>query len=126
MPTASRGRPVRSSVEAVRPKAEDVAAGPAGPAAEAPRCQSCATGRLMRDAVKTALWSGERLIVVEDIPALVCPHCGERFYEDETAMRLDMMRGGGFAPDRAARQMTVPVFSFAAPGKAEDGDADAG
>ncbi len=92
-------------------------------AAEAPRCQSCATGRLTRDRVKTAIWSGDRLVVVEDVPALVCPHCGEQFYEDETAMRLDMLRGGGFSPDRAVRLMAVPVFSFGRP--AGGGGADA-
>lgn len=116
---------MRSPAEADRPIPAD-AAGAGGPAAEAPHCQSCATGRLARDRVRTALWSGDRLVVIEDVPALVCAHCGERFYEDETAMRLDMLRGGGFSPDRAVRQITVPVFSFGAPGRAGGGGADDG
>ena len=97
-----------------------------GAAADAPRCQSCATGRLARDRVKTALWSGDNLVVIEDVPALVCPHCGERFYEDETAMRLDMLRGGGFTPDRVVRQISVPVFSFGSSGRGGDGGTDVG
>jgi YgiT-type zinc finger domain-containing protein len=76
--------------------------------------------------VKTALWSGERLVVIEDVPALVCQHCGDQFYEDETVMRLDMMRGGGFTGADAARQMTVPVFSFAASGRVAGGGGDEG
>ncbi len=125
MPKASRGRPVRSSAETVRPLADETA-GPGGPAATAPTCQSCATGKLARDRVKTALWSGERLVVVEDVPALVCQHCGEQFYEDETVMRLDMMRGAGFTAAGATRQMTVPVFSFAASGGDRTGGGDGG
>lgn len=89
------------------------------PAAEAPRCESCGTGRLALDNVRTALWSGERLVVVEDVPALVCTHCGEQFYEDETAMRLDMLRGGGFPTGSAAREMVVPVFKFSTPRNSE-------
>lgn len=92
--------------------------------ADAPRCQSCATGRLARDRVNTALWSGDRLVVVEDVPALVCQSCGEQFYEDETAMRLDMMKGGGFPPEGAAREMVVSVFSFAMPRRPGGGGDD--
>ena len=62
--------------------------------------------------MRSAFWQGEGLVVVEGIPALVCQSCGEQFYEDETAMKLDLVRGGGFATARAARTLTVPVFDF--------------
>lgn len=108
---------MRSSAEADRRTA-------GASAADAPRCQSCATGRLARDRVNTALWSGDRLVVVEGVPALVCLSCGERFYEDETAMRLDMMKGGGFPPEAAAREVVVPVFTFAASPRRGGGGGD--
>ncbi len=114
---------MRSSAEADRRTAE-AAAGPGASAADAPRCQSCATGRLARDRVRTALWSGDRLVVVEDVPALVCQSCGEQFYEDETAMRLDMMKGGGFPTEGAAREMLVPVFAFGASRRPGGGGGD--
>lgn len=82
------------------------------PVAEPAACTSCAGGRLAAEKVKAAFWEGERLVVVDDIPALVCQDCGERYYEDETAMRLDFLRGTGFPPDKAARTMSVPVFHF--------------
>ncbi|SIT03331.1 YgiT-type zinc finger domain-containing protein [Roseivivax lentus] len=93
------------------------AAAPAGSAAVMPaRCTSCAGGTLSRDEVKTAFWEGETLVVVEGIPALVCARCGERYYEDEVAMKLDLMRGAGFPRDRAVRMQSVPVFAFGAGG----------
>ncbi|CAK9065815.1 Pyruvate dehydrogenase E1 component subunit beta, partial [Durusdinium trenchii] len=64
------------------------------------------------DRVKSALWDGDRLVVVEDIPALLCSACGEQFFEDRTALALDLMRGGGFPPGEAERQMTVEVFRY--------------
>jgi YgiT-type zinc finger domain-containing protein len=89
---------------------------------------ACANAVLARDEVKSAFWEGERLVVVEGIPALVCQSCGEQYYEDDTAMKLDLMRGSGFSVQNAVRSLTVPVFVFEAPGpdrNAEKDDAQA-
>ena len=67
--------------------------------------------------MQAAFWEDERLVVVEEIPALVCRGCGERFYDDATAMRLDMLRGTGFPRERAARSMTVEVFRLGGTGR---------
>ncbi|MGB4827251.1 MAG: type II toxin-antitoxin system MqsA family antitoxin [Paracoccaceae bacterium] len=91
----------------------------AASATEAPpeqaMCTACSRGVLARQEVKTAFWEGERLVIVDGIPALVCQGCGEQFYEDQTAMKLDLMRGSGFSTENAARMMSVPVFEFATP-----------
>ena len=81
---------------------------------ELSRCTNCSGGVLARRDVNTAFWQGTCLVVVEGIPALVCQTCGEQFYEDEIAMKLDLMRGAGFPADKAVRSMTVPVFDFGA------------
>ncbi len=86
-----------------------------------PACQICRKAGLEEMLVQSAFWEGERLVVVEDIPALVCRGCGERFYDDETAIRLDMLRGTGFPAGRAARQMNVEVFRLPEPGSSGDG-----
>ena len=84
-------------------------------------CIACSGGALAPEQVKAAFWEGERLVIVDGIPALVCQSCGERYYEDETAMKLDFMRGTGFPEDRAAQTMTVPVFQYDAPAEGEAG-----
>lgn len=94
---------------------EPVTAPASAPLAEPAACTSCAGGSLAAEKVKAAFWEGERLVVVDGIPALVCQSCGERYYEDETAMRLDFLRGTGFPPDKAVRTMSVPVFRYDAP-----------
>jgi len=99
------------------PKAQEPHAAPATEAApEQTGCTACSAGVLTRQDVKTALWEGQRLVVVEGIQALVCESCGEQYYEDETAMKLDLMRGTGFSAENAVRSMTVPVFAFETPG----------
>ncbi len=62
--------------------------------------------------VRSAFWEGERLVVIEDIPALVCPDCREQFYDEATTMVLDLLRGDGFPEAKASSVMSVPVFSF--------------
>jgi YgiT-type zinc finger domain-containing protein len=62
--------------------------------------------------VRSAFWHDDRLVVVEDIPALVCGACAEQFYDDTTVVGLDLLRGEGFPAEKARGELRVPVFSF--------------
>ncbi len=75
-------------------------------------CTGCGSGELRASRVRSAFWHDERLVVVEDIPALVCARCGTQLYDDNTAIVLDLLRGEGFPPDKARGELRVPVFSF--------------
>jgi YgiT-type zinc finger domain-containing protein len=80
---------------------------------EAPaRCENCGSSAIHAERVRTAFWAEDRLVVIEDVPALVCKACHERYFDDATVTVLDLMRGDGFPPERARREITVPVFSF--------------
>lgn len=76
------------------------------------RCPNCPT-TLVEMQVRTALWQRERLVVVEEIPALVCPACSEQFYDDDTSEALRRLNEEGFPEEAAARTVTVPIFSLA-------------
>lgn len=78
----------------------------------AARCENCGSTRIHPARVRTAFWDEDRLVVIEDIPALVCETCHERYFDDATVTVLDLMRGDGFPAERARREITVPVFSF--------------
>jgi hypothetical protein len=61
-------------------------------------------------------------VVVEDIPALVCGHCQEPFYDDRTVMVLDQLRSADPARRPPRRELRVPVYGFEAPpAAAEEG-----
>ncbi len=96
MPTTSSAPPRSSSAD------------PEPPAA----CASCGGAEVHASRVRSAFWHDERLVVVEDIPALVCAACGERFYDDATVIALDLLRGRGFPPERARAELRVGVFSL--------------
>ncbi len=76
--------------------------------AACPVCESADT-RLAR--VRSAFWHDDRLVVIEDVPALVCNTCGEQFYDDATVRLIDRMRANGFPPEDAVGELRVPVFS---------------
>lgn len=67
---------------------------------------------LSKDEVKTAIFQGERLAVIENVPALVCPSCREQFYDDDVSEALRRLGEEGFPDSQADRRMEVPVFSL--------------
>ena len=81
----------------------------AGPM-ECPRCMKLTYAGVVR----TNIWKGEvgeRLIIVEDIPAQLCEQCGEQYYDDLTSetLRALMEDLGSATPTRV---MEVPVYSL--------------
>jgi len=75
-------------------------------------CTSCGRSNIRAAYVRSAFWHDDRLVVVEDIPALVCDACGEQSYDDNTVVVLDLLRGDGFPAEQAREELQVPVFSF--------------
>lgn len=75
-------------------------------------CSQCGGTHLASHTVRSAFWDKDRLVVVEDIPAVVCLDCNERFYDDTTVVLLDLLRGDGYPPEKALREIAVPVFSL--------------
>jgi YgiT-type zinc finger domain-containing protein len=52
---------------------------------------------------------GDRLVVIEDVPARVCEQTGEQFFAPETAERIwQIVHGRG----RPARVMQADVYDF--------------
>jgi YgiT-type zinc finger domain-containing protein len=75
-------------------------------------CEQCGSADIHGESVRSAFWHGDRLVVVEDVPALVCRNCREQFFDDATVLLIDLLRGEGFPPDQARRELRVPVFSY--------------
>jgi YgiT-type zinc finger domain-containing protein len=74
-------------------------------------CRTC-NGRMAEKRVKQEFWIKGKLIVIEGIPAGVCPQCGEKnltadVRQSIAAILRDLKRL------RRAQTMTVPVIRFA-------------
>ena len=77
-------------------------------------CTTCGRAELRTERVRSAIWAGPDLLVVEDIPAMTCGACGEMFYDDATAAVLDRLRRKGIDRSKVKREMSVPVIGFPA------------
>ncbi len=73
-----------------------------------PRCDEP-----MRSAtVKTVIWQGDQLFVVEDIPAQVCGSCLEQYYDESVTDALRRLTEDKFPVAEAKREVLVPLFSL--------------
>lgn len=95
--------PVVTEIEELAPEAAERPAG---------GCAHCGGGPVRAIQVRSAFWHQDRLVVVDDIPALVCDACHEQSYDDSTVVVLDLLRGDGFPVEKARGEMRVPVFSL--------------
>ena len=62
--------------------------------------------------VRTTVWQGDRVAIVEDIPAHVCDSCMEQFYDEDVSEALRRLVEEGFPSEAASKNITVPVFSL--------------
>jgi YgiT-type zinc finger domain-containing protein len=74
--------------------------------------EQCGSTDMRQEQVRSAFWHQERLVVIEDIPALVCGSCREQYYDDLTVMLIDQLRGENFPAEQARSELRVPVFSI--------------
>jgi YgiT-type zinc finger domain-containing protein len=65
---------------------------------------------MTEQAVTYTLQLGDKLVVVEHVPARVCSQCGERLYSPETVERLQKTVWEKKTPSRV---METQVFDFA-------------
>ena len=54
---------------------------------------------------------GEHLLVIEDIPYLFCPHCGERYFTAATMREIERIK---MAKTDRIRREPIPIVSFGA------------
>ena len=72
------------------------------------RCQKLTHAAIVRSNV----WSGDNLIVVEDVPAQVCEACQEQYYDSLTEDALRTLIHDNLKSATPKRVMEVPVYSL--------------
>ena len=64
---------------------------------------------MVKKKVTVDLRIGDELFVVENVPATVCNHCGERVFTPEVTRKLQALAKQRKKPPRT---LTVPVFTL--------------
>jgi len=74
-------------------------------------CHVCG-GRMAERRVKQELWIRGKLIVIEGVPAGVCPQCGEKVVQADVGRAIAALVEDS-KQLRKARTIAVPVIKFA-------------
>lgn len=73
-------------------------------------CDMCGESGAKRRRVTRSYGSGANLLVIENVPVISCPHCGETYLSADTLHELDRLK----AHRRSlASKRSVPVLAFA-------------
>ena len=73
-----------------------------------PRCRETMLAKTMR----TAIWQGDRVAIVEDIPSHFCGACSEQYYDGQVSDALRRLSEEGFPAEQAQSEILVQVFSL--------------
>jgi len=74
-------------------------------------CHVCG-GRMAARRIKQEFWIKGKLMVIEGVPAGVCPQCGERVVKADVGRSIAEIVGNSKRL-RRTRTMSVPVVRFA-------------
>ena len=72
-------------------------------------CHICGSGQMKEELVNEIFLIDGKFILVENIPARLCTHCGEATFSRETTEKIRRMVYGESAP---VKSIQVDVFAF--------------
>jgi YgiT-type zinc finger domain-containing protein len=73
------------------------------------RCVICKTGETAAGKATVTLERGGAILVIKDVPAEVCPHCGEYYLDPAIAARVQTL-----GEDAIKHHAEVGILRFAA------------
>jgi YgiT-type zinc finger domain-containing protein len=75
------------------------------------KCFQCGNPTVKKFVVSENWW-GDTFTLVENVPAWVCEHCGEQYFDAKVVKELDKMKGKHL---QAKGVMQVPVYVYGQP-----------
>lgn len=75
------------------------------------RCDMCGADTVRVRQVTRSFGRGERLVVIENIPYVVCSRCGGRYFTASTMREIERLKTRKAA---GVRRRSVPILSFGA------------
>lgn len=73
-------------------------------------CDICAQNGAHIRRVSRSYGRGADLLIIENVPVVSCPHCGESYMTTETLHEIEFIK---FHRRDLARERSVPVAAFA-------------
>ena len=74
-------------------------------------CYLCG-GTLKREEVNITRYWGTKLVALENVPAMICRQCGERYFEAKVSEQIDQKIKKGLQEKNFVDKIVVPVLHF--------------
>jgi YgiT-type zinc finger domain-containing protein len=75
------------------------------------KCFYCGS-KLKKEKVDIARYWGKELIAINDVPALICQKCGERFFEAKISSKIDVKIQEVLNQKNSVQRINVPIVQF--------------
>lgn len=75
-------------------------------------CYFCLKGQVKKRKVNIARYWGKELIVLNNVPALVCKQCGEKYFEAKVSHKIDQKIQEVLKNKAKQENINVPVAYF--------------
>lgn len=75
------------------------------------KCYLCG-GKFKKVEVDIARYWGKDLIALNDVPALICQKCGERYFEAKVSAKIDDRIQGVLRRKTHVQTIDIPVVQF--------------
>lgn len=76
------------------------------------KCYFCKTGELKKKKVDIVRYWGKELIALNEVPALVCQQCGEKYFEAKVSKKIDERIQSVLKRKTFIEKIDVPVVQF--------------
>lgn len=76
------------------------------------KCYFCKTGELKKKKVDIIRYWGNELIALNEVPALVCQQCGEKYFDAKVSKKIDERIQGALKRKASIEKIDVPVVQF--------------
>lgn len=73
------------------------------------KCDVCGKSGVMEKKVTRSFGKGDNVVVIDDIPLFVCPHCGENYFSAETLQEVERIR---MHQDGLKARCMAPVLTY--------------
>ena len=75
------------------------------------KCHFC-EGKLKKGDVNIVRYWGKELIALNDVPALICQQCGERYFEAKVSHKIDQRIQDALRKSVSLQKIAVPVVQY--------------
>lgn len=72
-------------------------------------CDVCGKDGVIQRYLTRSYGKGASLLIIEDVPVICCPHCGERYMTAQTLKQIERIKS---SPGNLTTMRSVPVAIF--------------